>query len=37
MGRKAINGHKGYTGRVFVDSVEFCVEQWQGEHSVESE
>ena len=37
MGRKAINGHKGYTGRVFVDSQEFCVEQWQGTHTVEFE
>lgn len=37
MGRKAVNGFRGYTGRVFVDSTEFCVEGWQGTHSVEFE
>lgn len=37
MGRKAIGGYKGYTGRVFVDDTEVCVEQWQGTHSAEFE
>lgn len=37
MGRKAVNGFRGYTGRVFVGGTEFCVEQWQATHSVEIE
>lgn len=37
MGRKAVSGYQGRSGKVFYDGVEICVTEWNLDYSAEEE